>query len=326
MTRVAKKSAVVVLCSLVCGAATAQPFFNTSHQGALARSFLLPTLGDSGVELVGDWRWQAQLDLSNDYHTATVGDETITLDGESARLLYTLRQGLDRGWEWSIAVPLYHQGGGFMDGFIEDWHGWFGLPNGGREFAPQDRYLYEVMRAGNVIYRNEQKGNALGDLQLAAGWQWREGLVLRGAIQLPTGDDKKLSGENLGAALWADMALPFAADSAWRGFVSLGASAADRAELLPELQQTALALGGLGLSYGWSETLRFTVQLYGHSPLYQDTELEALKRPGLQVVFGGSYRLLPNMDLHLAVQEDAVVSSSPDFSAHMALTLRPPSD
>lgn len=324
MTRSPQNLLLGLALSLVTGAAQAGPFFSTTNQGAFARSFLLPALGETGVLLTGDWNWRAQLDLSNDYHFATAGNESITLDGESARLSYVLTQGLDNGLEWSIELPLLHQGGGFMDGFIENWHDWFGLPNGGRELAPQSRYLYQVMRDSAVIYQNTEKGLAMGDIRVNGGWQWRDGVMLRAAAQLPTGDDKKLAGENAGAALWADAALPFAAGSSWRGFVSLGASAADESKILPGLQEQAVGFGGIGLSWAWSESLRFTTQLYAHTPLYRDTELEALKRPGLQVSFGGSYLLLPNVDLRLAVQEDAITTSSPDFSAHIALRLTPP--
>lgn len=302
----------------------AGPYFATANQGALARSFLLPALGEHRLLLQDSWNWQAQLDQTNDFHTATAGGESITLDGETTRLGYTLRQGRANGFEWGFEIPLYYQGRGFLDNFIEDWHDWFGLPNGGRELAPQDRYLYEVTRGGAVAFRSTETGPALGDVRLNGGWQWRESIALRASLQLPTGNEDRLAGDNLGGALWADAALPWAAGSRWSGFASLGASAARRGKVLPGLQQRALAFGGLGLSFACTEALRLTAQLYAHSPLYKDSELEALKRPGLQASFGGSYQLMGNALLKVGVQEDPITSSSPDFSVHIALELQPP--
>jgi len=310
--------------ALFAGPALAGPFFSTSNQGAFAREFLLPALGESSVLADGDWSWRAQLDQTNDFYLGSAGAETITLDGETTRLGYVLTQGLGSGFEWGFEVPIYYQGRGFMDSFIEDWHGWFGMPNGGRELAPHDRYLFEVTNGGAVLYRNTETGAALGDLRLNGGWQWSENLALRAALQLPTGDGNRLTGETGGGALWADAALPFSESSRWRGFISLGATAAQRGQLLRELRKRAVAIGGFGLSFSCTEALRLTAQLYSHTPLYQGTDLDALKRPGLQAVFGGSYSILPNAILRLAVQEDPVTSSSPDFSVHIALELMPP--
>lgn len=300
------------------------PFFSTANQGAFARGFLLPALGETRVLLQDDWSWRAQLDLTNDSYTAVAGNETITLDGETTHLSYVLRRGYQNGWELGFEIPLYYQAGGFLDGFIEDWHGWFGLPNGGRELAPRDRYLYEVTDGNTVRYRNTETGAALGDVRLHAGWQWREGLMLRGALQFPSGDESRLAGGNFGATLWADWALPFAADSRWRGFLSAGGSYARRGEVLPDAQRQGVALSGLGFSYACTDALSLTAQLYAHSALYEGSQLETLRRPGLQASFGGSYQLRDNALLRVAVQEDPVTASSPDFSVHLALELRPP--
>jgi hypothetical protein len=328
-----RSTATTLLCialTAASGAATAaefaSPFFTARNEGALARSFLLPPLGNTRALAADEWRWLAQLDLTNDYHTQALGGESATFDGETTRLGYTFSQGLDHGLEWSVMIPVMYLGGGFLDNFIEDWHRWFGLPKGGREFAPQDRYLYEIVQGGSVVYRNVEKGTALGDIELAGGWEWVEGWVLRAAAKLPTGDDKKLAGDNAGVALWIDAAMPFPADSRWRGFVSLGGSAAQKADILREQQSVGVALGGIGLSWRWTEALHLTAQVNAHSRLYRDSELKALKRPGVQIVFGGSYALLPNALLRLAVQEDAMPTSSPDFSVHMALVLSPAAD
>lgn len=303
--------------------ALAEPFFSTTNQGLLARSFLLPVLGQSQVLQGQEWTWQAQADLTTEFLVDTAGSEAAVLDGETLRLGYTLRQSLGDGLEWQLELPVYHQSGGFLDSFIEDWHRWFGLPNGGRELAPRNQYQYEVRDGEIVKFSHRRQGTALGDLRLGFGWQAAENWTLRAAALLPTGDDDKLTGGNLGLAAWADGELPFSLGPCWESFLSLGLTAAKTGDVLPEQQRNTAGFGGLGLSYGYSEALRFTAQVYAHTALYSDSELRALRRPGVQLAFGGSYQFLPNADFKLAVQEDIVTASSPDFSVHMAITLRP---
>ena len=311
------------LVMLGCAAsAQASPFFTTFNQGAFARSFLLPSLSESQVLAADAARSQYALDQTNDYHFGRSGNETITIDGETARFSLRYARGFGDGFEWNAELPVLHQGGGFMDSFIERWHSWFGLPNGGREATPRNQYLYRVTRNGSTIFQRSESGTALGDARIGGGWQLRPGIALRAALQLPTGSKSKFTGGNAGLALWADAALPFEQQSAWRGFASLGATLAQRSEVLPDLQKREAVFGGFGLSYGWNEALNFTAQLYGHTALYKGTQLDALQRPGLQAAFGGSYAFSHNTELRLAVQEDPVTTSSPDFSVHIAVQVR----
>jgi hypothetical protein len=293
--------------------------FTTFNQAALSQGFALPVVGETTVLEAGASRSLWTLDLSSEYHEDQAGTESLTLDGETTRLAWRYTQGAG-GWEWGFELPVVHVGGGFMDSFIEGWHDFFGLPNGGREFAPRDRYQYRYERDGAVVLDRSEEGWALGDVRLSAGWAVSETMVLRGELKLPTGDEDKLTGGVLGGAVWADWALP--RTNGWSGFLSLGLSANDNSDVLEDQQKTLIPFGGIGMSYRLFEPLEVGVQYVMHGALYDDTEIDALKKPGGQLVFGGRW-LGAGWGLDLAVQEDIITHSSPDFSIHVGLRLQP---
>lgn len=307
----------------VCGAqsAVAAEFFPVFNQGSLQRSAALPVLGATRVAAVGAPQQSYALDLTTEYYRDANARESVLEDGESARLAFGWRSGFAEDWEWNVEVPLLVLGGGFMDRIIEDWHGFFGLPNGGRELAARDAYQYRYTRDGVTLLDVTEAGTQLGDIRAGLGWQLRECTALRAQLKLPTGDGARLGGGNFGASLWLDQTLNFGPGSRWSGYLSAGGSAIATPDVLPELQNRAAAFAGMGVSWRAFDALSLATQLYAHTPLFKDTELEGLQNPGLQFVLGATWHAAPGVDLQLAFQEDPVVSSSPDFSLHFGLAI-----
>lgn len=295
---------------------------STHNQSTLARGFALPALGQTVPEAPGAWR--LSVDLTSEFVEKEEGAEALLLDGETQRyaLRYAGTWGGDRG-DWNIELPLLHTGGGFLDGLIEDWHDVFSLPDGGRRDAPRDRYRYVYVRDGVTLLDAQEGGTNLGDVQLGAGWALRPGLMLRGLVKLPTGDEDELAGGNLGAATWLDWAWPLPEDARVAGFLSAGVSVNEDADALESLQENVIPFGGLGLALQLLPSLQALSQLYAHAPLYDDTQISALERAGLQFTLGG--RWCPGAGpacMELSFQEDLMVGSSPDFSLRLALGLQ----
>lgn len=294
----------------------------TTNQAALARGYALPVLGDSTVAPIGGGHWRFAVDLSSEYVLDQDGNEELLLDGESQHYVFTLRRGLGERFDWSLELPLIHASGGFMDDLIEDWHSTFSLPNGGREDAPTDRYLYRYTRQGQTLFEVDDEGTRPGDARLGLGWQWTERLALRAQLKLPTGDGDRLSGGSTGGAVWGDLALPFASDFALRGTVSAGLSAKEEPEVLGEFHNALVPFGGLGLGLRVLPALELLGQLYLHGPLYSDTDIDALERPGAQLTLGGRLCLSAGPCFELSFQEDLAVGASPDFGLRFALASR----
>lgn len=292
------------------------------NDATLARSFALPPLGQNQIFAPDEQTFQINVDEITEYYEDRSANESILLDGETTKVLLAYRKGLSNDLELTVDVPVLVVGGGFMDRFIQDWHRTFGLPNGGREHAPNDRRLYQYTRNGVTLLNESRSTTTVGDVQIGTGWQWSKDLALRAMVKLPTGNSNRLTGGNLGGAVWGDWALPFAQNSAFDGFVSGGVSIDRRSDVLSSLQQIAVAFGGAGLGYHLTNDLEVLGQLYAHSPLYKDSDLEGLRNPGLQLTLGGSYRISPEYKVNLYFQENPVGDESPDFSIHIGLTVR----
>lgn len=297
--------------------AASAAFMELRNEATLARGFGLPAVGKS--QLVEDRRLRLSLDLSNEYHANQSGDEAVLLDGEVARMALRYQHRLGERFELGLELPLLHQGGGFLDAAIENWHDWFSLPEGGRGDAPQDRYHYHYEQGGETLLEVEQGGTRIGEVQLLGGWAMSADTALRASIKLPTGDAEALAGnEALGAALWLDHGWQRGSLGA---YLSGGALHVADGEVLAGKQRNWVAFGGAGLAWQTWPRLRLIAQLNAHSPLYQEVDEDALSRPGLQLALGAAVRLGAGSELLLGFQEDPVVAASPDFSLHLAWVL-----
>jgi hypothetical protein len=305
--------------SVAANAWDALPAYN---QNTLARSFALPVIGQSSVLGASQSVFSGDYDLTTEYYKDANANESITVDGETSAFALSWRQGLGNNFEVSARLPVLIVGGGFMDHFIDNWHKAFGLPDGGRPLAQSNLRQITYINNGNTVLDEHQSGTTLGDIELGAGYKLTDGAALRGMVKLPTGSKSKLTGGNWGGALWGDFALPFAKGSNWDGFTSLGATFAQKADALPDQQRSVAAFGGVGLGYFVTQKFELRSQLYAHTALYKNTDLDGLKKPGLQLTLGGSYRCSPSTSFDIFFQEDAVTNSSPDFSLHLGLTVR----
>jgi hypothetical protein len=312
---------LIALCAALLAAAApawAGEFVPGGNGGTLARGFALPAPGQAQVVPRGRSETRLTFDVTNEYVArGACADECILLDGETSRLRLAHRRGLGGGWEFGIEVPLLDRGGGFLDGWIQDWHGWFGLPNGGREFSASGQYRYYYERDGVVLLDETRGGSGVGDVELTLGRAIGAGRVLRAMAKLPTGDEDALGGGNAGGALWLEQALPLPRN--WNGYLALGGSYNERGEVLPDMQNHEVAFGGIGLLMPVTRTVRLSAQLYAHSRLYDGSELTPLARIAAPLTLGLQFRTGRRGSVEVGFQEDPSVDGSPDFSAYLSL-------
>lgn len=301
--------------------AAAEPGFAVRNEATLSRTATLPTLGESRVLDNGQFATRFTVDWSNEYVAQANARESLTVDAETERVTFGFRRGVAEGVELAVDLPLLFTGGGSLDGLIEGWHDAFGLPNGGRDRVRQDRYLVQYMVDGQTRIFDDNGANGIGDIELSAGFRLREDIAFRALAKLPTGRSNRLQGGNAGGALWFDFD-PFHGAANWFGYVSAGASYSGQSDVIGSQQKQFVALGGAAVGYRVWRPVSLLVQFNGHSALYRDSDLRALDRPGGQLAFGGRIDLAPKLQLDLAVQEDVLVSSSPDFSIHVGLRYR----
>ncbi len=305
------------------------PFY-TFNQSPLVQIHGLPAIDNADLVPVGRLETIVSVDTANNFAVDSNANESITLDGETYRFTLAARYGIAKGFELGVDIPYVAHSGGFLDGFIEDFHHFFGFPNGGRESAPRDRLLYDYSSNNNNGLNLSDSTSGLGDMRLTGAMQlYREGdeapraVALRASLKLPTGNSHRLLGSgSTDFALWLDASedckLP--ALGHLTGFGAVGGMVMSEGDVLKRQQRTLAGFASLGL--GWSPISWFAlkVQANGHTPLYQDSNLREVNKSSIQLVSGGTFAFTKNTSLDLGISEDVIVETSPDVV--FTLTLR----
>ncbi|SVD04821.1 uncharacterized protein METZ01_LOCUS357675, partial [marine metagenome] len=116
--------------------------FVTSNLSPFVQTHNLPSARPAKLLKKGTMRIRLTSEIANNFTSDSSSGESITIDGETWRNQLHISYGLSDRWELGIAIPhIIHDGGSF-DGFIEDWHKVFGLPNRNRGAVAQDQLNY----------------------------------------------------------------------------------------------------------------------------------------------------------------------------------------
>lgn len=148
----------------------------------------------------GRFRLRFDLDWGNDFAWSQTrrGEQPLErrylVDGEHRSFVLEAHAGLGGGLEAAVRVPIYWRGGGLLDGVIDWYHGWTGLPGNAREAFFPDRLRIEGLTAtGQPLAWTGSGGGGLGAVELGltralvvgrSGRGWS--LALSGRLALPT--------------------------------------------------------------------------------------------------------------------------------------------
>ncbi len=306
--------------------------FQTSNRSPLVQIFGLPAVGDARVLRDGEKKEMAlALDLANHFIDASARRERLILDGETVRLNLAGRMGIGTRLDIAFELPWISQSGGFLDGFIENYHDTFGFAQGGRDQAPRGRFLFQYQRSGvNRVYV-DRSGSGIGDVRLGGGVQLAadggenpRALALRASLKLPTGSSGDLHGSgSTDLALWLAVSQGWKTGSGlWEVFGGAGVLGMTDGDVLPEQQRNAVAFGSLGAGWQPLAWLTLKVQLDGHTAFYRDSDLAELGSASVQAVMGATLHVSERTALDIGVAEDLAVGTAPDVVFHFALRHR----
>jgi len=287
----------------------------------------LAIAGPARLNRPGQTTARLDFDLANHATESNVGIESILLDGETYVATLGLRYGTGEDLQLGLDLPWVSQQRGFLDGFIRDWHDFFGLPKGDREKLPNNELAFIYSRDGAEPLRLENRTNGLGDVRLLLAWQWladeRRAVSLQGAVKVPTGDAGDLTGSggwdlSLAVSGQRDFRLDSGSVATWAG---LGGSWLGGGGVLADQAREWAVNAWLGV--GWSPLvwLGLKLQLDSHSALYR-SELRELGEPALILTLGGTLEAGAATSLDLSVGEDLITNASPDFTCHISLSHR----
>ena len=310
------------------------PFY-TFNQNPLVQIYGLPAAENAVVQPAGRAWGLLALDVANSYLEDKNARERLLLDGESERVTLALRYGVAENLELGFDLPVVAYNGGGFDGFIEQWHRFFGLPQGNRLTAPDNQLLFLYDRDGEERLRMDAATFRMGDLRLTGAWQLYNdrsanprALALRAGVKLPTGSSSRLTGSgSTDLALWLTGSDDYQLPGKWGHatlFGALGGMGLTDGDVLKGQQENLVGFGTVGAGWSPRDFIAFKVQFSGHTAFYKDSDLSELTSPAVQLLFGGTYAFTPTTTttLDIALSEDIIVGASPDIALHLGLGQR----
>ena len=289
------------------------PFIGVYGIPAMQSSFPAPTRSST---------LHVTLDTVSHFTDAGTEREFISIDGESYRLAFRFSHVLNGGWEIGAEVPLLKHSGGFLDGFLNDFHDFFRLPGLGRDQVADDQLLLTYTRDGEQLVGVQSTASGLGDILLFTTRALRKGddggLMLHGQLKLPTGDSDQLLGSGAAdASIWASARRDWG--NGWSATARLGGAYLGTGDVLPQLQRNWVGFGGALLAWQVAKPVALKLQLDAQSSVYSDSDLDQLADPAAQFTLGLSIRAGKSALIDFGVTEDEI---NPDVSSDVSFQLR----
>jgi len=315
----ARLAAIACIGALVPPAAQAEPFL-TRNQNPLLALYGLPSPLPARLPEAGRGRVAGVVNWANSANIDTSGNSAFTLDAETVEM----RLHLEHSFWPKIAVraqlPWRRVSGGSLDGFIEDWHEFFGLPNGSRDRLPRDELLIEYRVADATLLRFDESTSGVSDIPLSVGYQLQasdtRSMSAWLTVKAPLGDANDLTGSGA-----VDVALSLSAQSAlnedWDLFGQVNAVWLGDGDLLPQLQESAVFSALAGITWNPWRELDLTVQFEGNSRVFEGGGTD-FSGDAILMTFGGSYRTQGGWQFDLGISEDIDVGASPDIAFNVA--------
>ena len=265
-------------------------------------------------------------DIATHFVSQARSDETVFFDGETQRHSLGLRWGMSSNWELSAVVPFTRHGGGFTDSYVNRWHDFFGMPDGGRSEVAEDqlRYQFSSPQLDSTL---SESASGLGDvtLELTYMGERQRDLQIAYAVgyKASTGDSNDWTGSGssdlYGVARFSGAhrsELPLY----WHG--QLGVTSVGSSSLLGPEQRDWIWFGGLSAEWHFNQRWALIGQIDSHSAVL-DSSLDALGEPAAMLSLGLRRQLNSKWAIDVSFAEDIVVESAPDIIFQASLHYRP---
>jgi hypothetical protein len=301
---------------LGCNQAFADGGFATRDLNPILQPIYLPTLATFNPQ--NGWKIDHSFYVTNTLQEESSGDESLLLDVENYRYELGIRYRQDK-WLARLDLPFVSNSGGQLDSTIDNWHQFFGLPEGKRAEFPHDDINIDYQRDGTVEYEQDKSSSGIGDIALAFGYQADARFAWFAGIELPTGNAADYTGnEAIDSALWLTYQNKVSEEMGT--FALLGVSFPGDGGHLEGLIVDQIWVAQAGFDYRFKPSIVGTLQFDYHSQTIEHSELKAFG-DSLQALFGlGFLHLFGEHRLDVFILEDILVGSAPDISFGLRLS------
>jgi hypothetical protein len=285
----------------------------TRDQNPMLQAYYLPSLGFSSQP---GWQYSHSLFISNTYRQQSKNNQALVIDVENYRYDFALSY-QHNDWRINTKIPFIVNTGGTLDGLIEDWHGFFGLPQRGRDSNPNDQINIEYINNGQTVFLQNRADNDIGDIEVSLSYQLaadkNQSTEISLGIELPTGSVESNSGnEATDVALW--LRHQRAATELTVLYGQIAYSHIGKGGQLAEQLKNDTWVAQLGAEHTFNENITGILQLDLHSALINNSSLTAFGN-SLQMQVGLQFsNLIINHNLDLFLSEDILPGSAPDIT------------
>jgi hypothetical protein len=316
----------IILVVLGCGTASAgQGPLAVQNRFPLHLVFLTPR--PAGTELPGKGHLAST--LSVDYNSVYVDEQSsrwsVLADMEMTVVELSLVYGITSRFAVSAQIPFVSMNDGFLDGFLENFHDAFGLPNYGREDRPENSFAYDMNKDGLAWFDSDGGELRWADMTVSGQMHlFRVGVsrkwsgTLLSSVKLPIGDESRVYGSG---RLDAGIFLPTQWDGQkWSlylmpGYIWHSDPKTRGADV--SARNSFSMFGGLG--YAYSDRTRWFLQLnYSSSPI-EKTGISTLDDGAVEMTIGFRHMLNENWRVEFAFSEDIFTRTAPDFNLHLGV-------
>jgi hypothetical protein len=254
----------------------------------------------------GSWRHAVTLDYASiiEYNRFDQPDQAdYVLDSEVLRLSFAASRDIGRRTFLVLSGSIGGVYAGFMDGFLDWYHGTLGIRISEREQRPQDRFTYSITLPDGRVVSRERRNLFLGDVRAGLGIRVNSQLQTLLSVTLPTSTGPAGYGRGVpSAAILNTLRAQLTPQLIYEGSLGVGLTPAQGR--LANLQNTAMLAVSSGLRHRiWGNQSLFA-NLFYHSPYYHDTTLPALDRRELSLDFGWILQTRDGGEWRVGLTED----------------------
>ncbi len=251
----------------------------------------------------GRWRLSLAFDYAStiEYNDQTVA--TYLLDSELLRLQATATRDIAPNAFLLLDAQVGGAYDGFMDGFLDWYHGLLGIEVPERERRPRNAFLYDARLADGTSLNPEPNDLFLGDIRVGLGLRWTGRLQTVAALTLPTSTGPEGYGRGVVSVnLLNTFRAPITQRLTYEGSLSAGYTPSHGP--LSSSQRELFAAASSGLRYRFWGKQALYANLFYHSPYYEETSLPALDRHELSLDFGWVLATEGGAEWRLGMTED----------------------
>ncbi|MBA2457592.1 MAG: DUF3187 family protein [Gemmatimonadales bacterium] len=233
----------------------------------------------------GRWTFAVALDYGSTIEDNTVPGATYLLDTELLRLRLGAARDIGARSYVFLDGDISGAYGGFLDEFLEWYHGVLGIEIPERERRPFNDFFYSVELSDGSVAARRPSDLFLGDLRMGLGVRATPALQTVFALTLPTATGPAGYGRGvISVNLLNTVRAPINPRLLYEGSLSAGYTPAHG--LLSAFQEELLVAASSGLRLRLWGRQSVYGNLFYHSPYYDGTSLPSLDRRELSIDFG----------------------------------------